>query len=43
MTYTKIVRSMLSDKIFAKYVDSDYLDYILEHPANRFQAIPLNE
>ena len=43
MTYTKIVKAMLSDKAFAEYIDKDYLNYVLEHPVNRFQAIPLNE
>ncbi|MGM9539264.1 hypothetical protein [Anaerovibrio sp.] len=43
MTYTKIVKAMLADKVFAEYVNSDYLNYVLEHPANRFQAIPPNE
>ena len=43
MTYTKIVKAMLSDNAFAEYIDKDYLNYALEHPVNRFQAIPLNE
>ena len=40
MTYSKIVKAMLSDKAFAEYIDKDYLNYVLEHPVNRFQAIP---
>lgn len=43
VTYTKIVKSMLSNKVFAQYVDSAYLDYVLRHPVNRFQSIPLNQ
>lgn len=43
VTYTKIIKSMLEDKVFAKYIDEPYLDYILEHPVNRFQSVPLNE
>ena len=43
VTYTKIVKSMLLEKVFAQYVDSAYLDYVLRHPVNRFQSIPLNQ
>lgn len=43
VTYTKIIRAMLEDNIFAGYIDVDCLNYLLARPVNRFQSVPLNE